>query len=225
MKIREAIDRVQSLYSKGAASDDTRLSSRHIYSKLKSARSFLLNRELNKNKKLSERNIEYLECIPLIKALPYECPCIPKLGCTILRTECKIPKFVSSNLGDYITSVTSIDGEYAFSPTTFEDKKYKAYNKYTKDSIDFFTKNDYLYVTSKEIIPAITLAGIFDDTTDFNCNSCCENSVAEGCEDVRDKEFRVDSYLAEPIIEMSVMELIKLFNSSPEDIENDSKDK
>jgi hypothetical protein len=223
MKIREAIDRVQSLYSKGAASDDTRLSSRHIYSKLKSARSFLLNRELNKNKKLSERNIEYLECIPLIKALPYECPCIPALGCTILKTECKIPKFVSNKRGDYIISVNSIDGEYHFSPTTFEDKKYKAFNKYTKNAIDYFTKNDYLYVTSKELIPAITVAGIFDDTTDFNCNSCCEESTK--CEDIRDKEFKVDSYLTEPIIELAFQELINQFSRIPEDLENDSKDK
>lgn len=223
MTIREAINRVQSLYSKGAASDDTRLSSRHIYSKLKSARSFLLTRELNKNKKLSERNIEYIECMPLQKALPYECPSIPKLGCTILRTECKIPKFISNKYGDYITSVTSIDGSYTFSPTTFEEKKYKAANKYTSGAIDYYTKNDYLYITSKEVIPAITVGGIWDDITNYSCNVCTKGSV--NCSDIKDKDFKVDAYLEEPIIELAVNELVNLFNRNPEDLENDSKDK
>ena len=34
MKIKEIIQRVQSLYSKGVQSDDTRLSDRHIYNKM-----------------------------------------------------------------------------------------------------------------------------------------------------------------------------------------------
>ena len=37
----EVISRIQSMYSKGTASDDTRLSARHIYSKMKTSRSFL----------------------------------------------------------------------------------------------------------------------------------------------------------------------------------------
>ena len=50
----EVISRIQSMYSKGTASDDTRLSARHIYSKMKTSRSFLLKRELDRRKSKSD---------------------------------------------------------------------------------------------------------------------------------------------------------------------------
>ena len=46
----DIISRIQAMYSKGAASDDSRLSARHIYSKMKTSRSFLLKRELDRLK-------------------------------------------------------------------------------------------------------------------------------------------------------------------------------
>ena len=104
-----------------------------------------------------------------------------------------------------------------------KEKKYKAYNKYTGNAIDYFTKNDYLYITSKEIIPAITIGGIWDDILEFNCNSCGEDIT--NCDNIKDKEFKVDAYLEEPIIELAFNELVNLFSRNQEDIENDSKDK
>lgn len=223
MTKREIIDRVTSLYNKGAATDDSRLSKRHVYSKIVSARSFLLNREVNKNKRISERNIEYLECVPLSKAPIHECPCIPPLGCDILKTDCIIPKFLSSSKGDHIVSVTSLDGSYTFSPTTFESKKYKQFNKYTSGVLDYFIKNGYMYVTAKEELPAITIGGVFEDTSKFNCNHCAEG--LNNCKTPLDEEFRIDSYLIEPIISLAVEELIKVFSQMPEDKLNDAKDK
>ena len=40
--IGEIIERIQSAYSKGVKTDDSRLSSRHIYSKIKSVRNRLV---------------------------------------------------------------------------------------------------------------------------------------------------------------------------------------
>ena len=48
MLIREAIARIKSLYNRGSASDDTRLSNRHINSKLKSVRALLIKQSQDK---------------------------------------------------------------------------------------------------------------------------------------------------------------------------------
>jgi len=48
MKVGEIIQRVQSAYSKGAESSDSRLSRRHIYSIVNTTRSTLLFNKLNK---------------------------------------------------------------------------------------------------------------------------------------------------------------------------------
>lgn len=224
MTRREIIERVQSLYSKGAASDDSRLSARHIYSKIKTARTFFLRREANKYKRLSERNVEYLECIRMKEAEPYDCPCLPPAGYTFLKSMCPLPKTISSSLGDHLHSVTSIDGGYIFSKTSWEAKKYKSGNKYTSGTKDYFIKNDYLYITSSEKLRAVTVAGIFEDIDSFNCSYCCDEDEVD-CGSILDQEFKVDAHLIEPIMELAVKELVQLFTQIPEDKENDSTDR
>ena len=54
MLIKEAIARVKALYNKGKDSDDSRLSDRHIYAKLCSARTLLVKREIDKSRQPSD---------------------------------------------------------------------------------------------------------------------------------------------------------------------------
>lgn len=65
MLIKEVIQRIQALYSKGVKSDDSRLSSRHIYSKLKSTRGRLLYEKVNKRQFIASINYQVLACVEL----------------------------------------------------------------------------------------------------------------------------------------------------------------
>jgi len=87
MKINELIQRIQSLYSKGVQSDDTRLSNRHVYNKIKTVRSKLVSQEAKKKQKISSWNYQPIPCIELIKVDAHDCPCIPPVGCKILRSK------------------------------------------------------------------------------------------------------------------------------------------
>ena len=53
MLIKEIVQRIQSLYSKGVQSDDSRLSDRHIYNKMITVRSKLISQQHNKKQKIS----------------------------------------------------------------------------------------------------------------------------------------------------------------------------
>jgi hypothetical protein len=228
MKNKEIIERVQSLYSKGVASDDTRLSSRHIYSKLITARSFLLKRELDKRKKLSQRSIEYLECIPLEKASKAECGFpIPK-SCYVLKSRCEIPKPINSNFGDYITSISTIDGSHMFSKTSWEQARYIRGNKFTASKAFYYFKSNFLYLIVPEDskfndLQFVTIAGVFEDSLGFKCEPRCID-VASDCTSFSDREFIVEDHLIEPIIQMATEELVKLFTAVPEDRENNSSE-
>jgi hypothetical protein len=229
MKIKEVIERVQSLYSKGAASDDTRLSSRHIYSKLISARSLLIKRELDKRKKLSQRSIEYLECIPLETASKYDCGFSVPPNCTVLKTRCKIPKAINSNYGDYIASVSTIDGSHMFSKSSWERVRYIKGQKYTSSNPVFYFKNDYLFLlvnkNSKfEDLKFITMGGVFEDALGFKCEPACSDFV-RSCENLDEREFIVEDHLIDPIIGMAVQELLGVFATMPEDRENNSSER
>lgn len=221
---REIIERVQSLYSKGAPSDDTRLSNRHIYSKLRSAKALIVKRELDKKRKISDFNFDYLECVPMEKAQPHECPCAPPAGHCIYKSTCKIPDTVTYRHGAFIQSVTSVDGSTSFNKTTWEWKQYRSFNRYTSPEADYFIKNNYIYVTRKAILPlkGITLKGIFTD--DFICDVCeCDDSV--DCTSMMDKEFNIEPDLIDVVVELTVQELLKPFLEVKQDKENDSADR
>ena len=60
MKVIEIIQRIQSLYSKGAQSDDSRLSDRHIYNKLLTLRSKYISQQAKKKQKVNQWNFQVL---------------------------------------------------------------------------------------------------------------------------------------------------------------------
>lgn len=221
---REIIERVQSLYSKGAASDNTRLSSRHIYSKLKSAKALIIKRELDKNRKVSDFNFDYLECIELQKAQPYECPCAPPQGCEILRTKCKLPDAVTYRTGGFIQSVSSIDGSIVFNKTTWEHKQYRQFNRYVKPDNDYFIKDGYLYITSNKNLQAITIKGLFMDELSDSCKKCCEDQETN-CVSLLDRRFNIEPDLIDVVVELTVNEIVNPFTKLKQDEENDGSDR
>jgi hypothetical protein len=222
---REIIERVQSIYSKGAASDDTRLSSRHIYSKLKSAKALIIKRELDKKRRISDFNFDYLECVPMEKAQSHDCPCAPPAGHCIYKSKCKIPDTVTYRNGAFIQAVTSVDGSTVFNKTTWEWKQYRSFNRYVSPEADYFIKNNYIYVTRKAILPlkGITLKGIFTD--EFDCNTCPCEDVEPDCTSMLDKEFNLEPDLIDVVVELTVQELLKPYLEIKADEENDKADR
>lgn len=224
MNNREIIERVQSIYSKGAASDNTRLSSRHVFSKLKSAKALIIKRELDKNRKVSEFNFDYLECIEMVKALPYECPCAPPQGCEILKTKCKLPHAVTYRNGGFIQSVSSIDGSIIFNKTTWEHKQYRQFNRYVKPDNDYYIKDGYLYITTNKNLQAITVKGIFMDSLDNSCKKCCEDQE-QSCVSKLDETFNIEPDLIDVVVELAVQEIVEPFTKIKQDEENDGSDR
>lgn len=226
MKVIDIIQRIQSLYSKGVQSDDSRLTNRHIYNKMLTVRSKLLRQRINKKQTLSQWNYQTLPCVELILASKTECPCLPEIGCKILRTVQQLPKPISGLNGHIIDSVTSVDGSIVYDLTTFKEKKYKGGNKYTKGKIDYYIRNNYLYLTHKGGPEVVSITGLFEDPVEAMSypNMCERGSNNIGCFSPLDIEFPIDMDLIETMIELSLNELIQVFNSNIEDTTNNTKD-
>ena len=224
MKVIEAIQRIQSLYSKGVAADDRRLTNRHIYSKLKTVRSRLLFEKITKKQYIASVNYQVLPCVELVKAPLSECPCLPPLGCCIYKTKYQLPTPVSGISNHIIRSVTSLDGNTVFSEITWQDKKYKQYDKYTSMKPDFFISNEYLYVTVKNEIEVIRIELLLDDPLEgYEYPSYCPVEV-EDCTSLYDREFNLDNSMIDALIELTVQSLLVPFNAGTEDSSNNSKD-
>lgn len=223
MKIGEIIQRVQSIYSKGVQSDDSRLTPRHIYNKIITVRSKLIQQKINKKQKISQWNYQDLQCVELVKALPYECPCLPSVGCEILRTKEKLPVPLTSLSKHMIQSVTSVDGTVTYSETTWNEKKYKSGNRYTSNKPDYYIRDGYLYITHPGGPKTISITGLFQDPLKAEKHPSLCNDIVD-CESPLDKELPISNDMIDTLIEMTFNELIILFNQNIEDLTNNSTD-
>ena len=204
MTVGELIQRVQSLYSHGVQSDDSRLSSRHIYNKLKSVRMKLLYDDLKRKKSVNAINYQTLPCVELIKANIQECGnCLPTLGCDLLRSKLELPKPASDGLTNYIESVTSVDGTIRYTETQWSAKKY-----------------NFLYITWVRGPRILTVTGLFEDPIEVaTYPAVCEEKQ---CLDPYTLEFPIEGRFIEPLIEIAYRELIEMFSASAQDLSNNS---
>lgn len=222
MTIEEIIQRIQSLYSKGVQSDDSRLKPRHIYNKLLSARSAVLTM-IAKTQGLSTFNYQELPCVELVEVEPGLCSCLPS-NCTIKRTKYRIPTLLYTGRYSAIKSVSSIDGSVLFSETSFDKLGFIKGNRYTKQNPFWYERDGYIYVENRFGIDVISLIGLFSDPFEANLfPSYCGNDETD-CISVQEFEFPIDPAYIEDIIKLALAELVGLFSQAIEDTTNDTKD-
>lgn len=226
MKISEIIQRILSLYNKGVQSDDNRLTHRHIYNKMLTVRSKLISQEAKKRQKVNQWSYQTLDCVELIPASVHECPCLPPVGCEILRTKYPIPKPLTDLNSHLIQSVTSIDGTIVFSEIGWIEKKYKSSNKYTANKPDYYIRNDYMYITVQRTkLKVISITGLFDDPlVAKNFPTLCECIDCDDCISPLDMEFPIDNDMIDTLVDMCKEELVGQFSQMIEDLTNNASD-
>ena len=223
MIVEEIIQRIQSLYSKGAQSDDSRLTSRHIYNKMVSLRSKLITQEAKQKQKVNDWNYYPLPCVELIKAPIHECPCLPPIGCSILKSKHRLPKPMSNLFKHLIRSITNLDGTIVYDPTEWGKLKYKKGNRYTKISPEYWIRNGYLYTVYKSGPKVLTVDMLPEDPMEaYLFPSYCGNE--DTCVDPMKMIFPIDHDMVDTLVELASKELISLFSQNREDLTNTTTD-
>lgn len=228
MLIRLAIQRVQSLYSKGVQSRSSRLSNRNIYYKFVSTRSTLHTNEKKKKFKISQWTYQTLPCIELISVPLNECPCTLQSGCIMLRSKYPIPSIMTEANKHIIQSVTGLEGKMALTEINYEDIKYQKGNKYTSKDPSFFFRTIgtqvFIYITVTTRIPCISLVALFDDPIEaYLFPSFCNPNIYE-CLNYLDFEFPIDDDQMNALIQITATELIDAFTLRKQDESNNNID-
>ena len=211
MKLKDLIQRVLSQYHKGVHNDNTPLKPRHIYNKLITVRNLLIYQKVNKRQNINKDTYQIIDCVQMELASLHDCPCVPPSGCKFLRSKYPIPNFVSSDK-PLINYISNINGTLTYTATKKKKKKYKKGNRYTSSKPDYFFKDDYLYITTPEITSTIvTIEAVFKDPLEARkfkgaCLSC--EDCPGDCESYLDLEFPIEASLEEPLILMTVEELV-----------------
>lgn len=228
MIIREIIQRVLSAYSKGVSSDDVRLTKRHIYNKLLTTRALLLSREVNKKRKLSAWNYSTLPCVEIVEITSNEeCPCIPDVGCSVYRSKHKLPKPIVSLSSYMIKGVYSTDAQRSikFTEVSVNQSKYTKGGKYSSNNNKYMLHNGYIYIISKVAPIAVSIDLLVEDIMEaYNFVNYCNNNSVDCADKILEKEFPIDGYLLEPLIQITIDELVSGFSKSLQDSLNNSQD-
>lgn len=224
MTIGELIGRVQNLYNKGVKSDDSRLSNRVIFNKLLSVRAMLYKQNEQKKNSFGEEDYNLLECIKIIPVEPYNCPCLPSIGCKVYRTEHKLPKLFKGRNDIKIEYVSSLDKRRIFGITTTLKYQFSFSNRFSNTDKVIY-EGGYLYVYGNDLPSYITVKAILNDFLEPYINDCSENCVdCEDCISYLDMEFKIQDSLVEPMLQITNQELVKEFSQMREDLTNDNKD-
>ena len=225
MQNKQIIQRIQSAYSKGVSSDDSKLTSRHIYNKMVTLRTRLIVQELNKKKSLSAWNYQTLPCVQLVKVPLHDCPCIVPASCTISRSVERIPRLLSSLFGDSLKGVYTLNRK-SISQIDMNTVEYLGGGRYTSKEPRFFFHNEYLYVVNTNL-EVVSVTGVFEDpilAVKFKnfCNKECKD--CDTCVDYRDLEFPLDGELVDVLIELAKQDLVSTFLMVPQDNRNNNND-
>ena len=224
MLVKEFIQRVQSLYSKGVQSDDTRLSSRHIYHIGKTLRTKLFRQQINAKQKVSQWNYQSLNCIKMVEVQEAQCPCVKPVGCKIYRSKYKIPSLITSKNKHAIQSLTSIENSLEFNETTLLAKKYSKGRKYTSSKPEFFIDEDYIYLTTKKAPKIVSLIALFEDPIEAqDFIQLCEGENPD-CRSYLDYDFPISGQDLDVLVQLTFKEL-NIFLQIKEDTKNDSQDR
>lgn len=224
MKIGEAIQKVLSKYNKGVQSKDSRLSPRHVYSELLSARGVVIKNQYNQNSFISEWSYTPINCIELKKVEKSSCPCVVA-GCTTLRSKNKLPRFISGIDDNIISSVYSIDNSTEFDKTTLKAVKYSKGNKYTSFKEKYYIHDNFLWIVSSRPLRAVSLVGVVYDPIEAHLfQGLCDKTEDKDCIDIMDLDFPIDADHEEYVFKIVDQNLLNIFVQMKEDTHNNAVD-
>ena len=225
MLIAEIIERIQSLYSRGVSSDESRLSDRHVYNKALSVRMQLLAQQIKKKQRISDWNYTVFPCVELIKVPSHECSSLGDLGCDVYRTKFQIPSVMTDANRHYIEFVMSVDSGMKIEEVTRQGVLYLKGNKYTGTKPKYLFENGYLYFPLKKNPGIVKIKLLAEDPLEaHNYPSLCECTDCDDCLPIYDHSFDIDGDLIEPLIGICVQEIIVIFGQKKEDRASNSRD-
>jgi len=222
MQIKDVISRISALYESGASSDSSRLSSRHIYNKLVTSRATVLRRDLDKKRSASDWIYQSIDCVEMQPAPNKICQCVDiPAGCSLLQSVQEIPKTIAPAYGPEISYVGNSDGSKIYSGSDFVRNKYKSGNKYTSKQPDWFILERYLYITIEDLTKYVSVTAVFENPLEvYEVDTCNQYT----CLDPLEQVFPVSAHMIDPIVEMTVAELVTIMKSVPEDKDNDAQE-
>lgn len=199
-------------------SDDFEFLDEEIYHHLNNVRASEVRRYLDQNRPISDMVYQYF-CMNLSPSKFHDCSCIQnEYGCSILKTNNKIPGYLVDSNGKPFIEVRLPNGEI-IDMTSLENFEKSKYSRTNKNTINWFLYNNYIYVTNTMYLEYIIVKEIAENPDDIASMLSCSD-VGANCVTLED--YPVDGSMVQNIY-IRVLDLLKTKYSYPRDEENDAK--
>lgn len=172
--VGEAVSRVRNIIK--AVDMDDFITDRVIYSLIMKYAGMYIKRQSNQGTGTKFSSMfKRLPCIPLIDVDKVEACCDPRSGCTIKRTQTRVPNIMEGPQGPLLRTVTSMDGfteAYRTTPTLYNSMSKTSAFRYNKNTY-FWLMDNYIYIPNVEW-DGLSVEGIFDaGVMGFSCEDPC----------------------------------------------------
>lgn len=138
--------------------------------------------------------MQVIPCVSVEEVDFNECPCLPASGCTFRKSLFPLPDYIK------IASVSSVTGHVVFNYIRWMDfplhidSRFPAQRTAPYWTIKNINNEPYLYVYNKHEIEAVSVTGVFTDSTEVAGYPICGQASEYLC-DPLDKEWVCDEEL------------------------------
>lgn len=220
--IGELISEVQSHYSKGVKSTDSRLSNRMVYAKMKTLRAKLIVEKFNKKEILSDNFYQLLSGVEMVESSESQLSTI-QINTNILKTKYELPTIIYNQDNPLIQSVTTINGDKTYNRTTWQTVKNAKGRKFTGTSVNYFITGNNLSLNEVVGPRAISVKSIFEDPIQAQIYPIYEDCTVN-CTSYLDMIFAIDEDMSNTVITMVSDELINTYLKKQDDREQNASD-
>lgn len=194
-----------------AVNKDDHISRRYILRIGQNKAKFYIAQKLLDKSLFRETNLfKTIECFRLNSEETIKCGIHEFMRCdSLMKSKKKIPGLVYNRLGASIISITSLNGETIFLPTTLKGFL-NAKNRKSVQKLKikyYYIQDNYLYLPDSEI-EYVTITYIpFDESEVEECSNCDGEESSAGCKSIWDYNFTVPDKLSEQVITETIQEV------------------
>ena len=177
MTLDEMAYNILNLLRGGRSSNDELISIEQIKFNIQHYRAMMIRRDYARNGYVSKHIEQDLGCVLLERTDMSRC--CPEMelptGCTVYRTNRRLPKTVRFNLTDAFTFIGKPDGSSTIPKVEPYEMEWLAYDKYTSRLTRYYVIDEYIYIYEPNGLEAINVRGVFEDPEEVGNFATCEN--------------------------------------------------
>lgn len=197
----EVVSRVMNSFN--SINKDNILPRRYVLNVLRKEAEFLISQKLSEGSLHREDNIyTVINCFALEPFDVVKCDIIEfRRAKRIMRSVNKLPKLISSKLGNSIKEITSLDDETEFKATT--PSQYRRDSLRGKsDYVDYYIKDGYLYLLDTKVSRVNLYLITLEEENIVDCDKKCD------CKSLWEYEFKCPDKL----LKIAVAETVKFIS-------------